>query len=113
MRKAPGPAAVPRAGLLLGGRLTGSVATSGNASGAPATKIAAVFDPSFDARVKARIEHGRDLRGGVPDDISEVRHRADQALLEPHPDVRRGRGPRAFPHRRRFCAAYALAQYSC
>ncbi len=38
-----------------------------------------------DPRVKARIEHGGDLRLRIPDDISEVRHRANQALLEPHP----------------------------
>src|SRR5437870_12433293 len=41
-------------------RLIGSMANFGYVIGDPATKIAAVFDPSFDARVlqKAAAEHG-------------------------------------------------------
>src|SRR5256886_4652343 len=40
--------------------LIGSMANFGYVIGAPATKVAAVFDPSFDARVlqKAAAEHG-------------------------------------------------------
>src|SRR2546426_1209273 len=41
-------------------RLIGSMANFGYVIGDPATKVAAVFDPSFDARVlqKAAAEHG-------------------------------------------------------
>ena len=46
-----------------------------------------------DACVKAGIDHGSDFRRGIPEDVSEVRHRTDQSLLEEHPAPGRGRGP--------------------
>src|SRR5436853_3135756 len=37
-----------------------------------------------DAGVEARIDHGRDLGRGIPDQITEVLHRADHVLFEEH-----------------------------
>src|SRR3989475_10866323 len=43
-----------------------------------------VRDLLEDARVKARIDDGRDLARGIADHVPEVLHRADEMLLEEH-----------------------------